>query len=579
MATRDKYILEIETEQARRGLNSVDAAAVGLGQRLGGLKTIAAGALAGLGVAKAVGKIGDTITDMDNLAKSAQRVGAAGDEADFQGFQVASRILDEMGLSSEQSDRALDNLNKRLSQAATTGKGQAAASFEKLRDVLTNTDGSLKSLPERFEAVAQAMQDGRADITDARNILGDVVGPIIQGGFERLAANGTSAAEALADVKANSNIISLESAENAEAFGDTLGRLKDVSNSIFTELVSKLLPTLNQLAEGALERLPGIIEGVKNAFQNLEPVFSLIGTVLSELVFPIMQKVFEVLGLIAQAIAPLIDFALPALEAGFNLIATAIGFVIEKITAVLDFFGRVIAKAREMGAAVKEAFNNMTGGIVGKAKDAWQGVTGWFGRMYDDVVGNSFVPDMARDVLSSFDLMGSGMIDSISATIGKVIPAFQNVANSIADRFQQITGISLSSVQNQVQTISNSIFSSISNLASSVSSRLSSIMGSIRNTAGRVGDFFGGFSFSNPFAGFFAKGGFIPKGQFGVVGEAGPELVSGPAQVTPMNQMQPQAVTYNINAVDASSFRSLLARDPSFVHAVVQRGQLIGGRR
>jgi len=137
----------------------------------------------------------------------------------------------------------------------------------------------------------------------------------------------------------------------------------------------------------------------------------------------------------------------------------------------------------------------------------------------------------------------------------------------------------LQSVRNQVSTVSNSIYNSISSLASSVSSRLSSIMGSIRSAAGRVGDFFGGFSFSNPFAGFFAKGGFIPKGQFGVVGEAGPELVSGPAQVTPMSQMQPQQVTYNINAVDASSFRALLARDPSFVHAVVQRGQLIGGRR
>jgi len=63
----------------------------------------------------------------------------------------------------------------------------------------------------------------------------------------------------------------------------------------------------------------------------------------------------------------------------------------------------------------------------------------------------------------------------------------------------------------------------------------------------------------------------IPAGQFGVVGESGPELVGGPANVTPMSGMGGN-VTYNINAVDASSFRSLLAQDPEFVHRVVQRG-------
>jgi hypothetical protein len=31
-------------------------------------------------------------------------------------------------------------------------------------------------------------------------------------------------------------------------------------------------------------------------------------------------------------------------------------------------------------------------------------------------------------------------------------------------------------------------------------------------------------------------------------------------------------VTYNINAVDALSFRQLVARDPGFIHAVAQKG-------
>jgi lambda family phage tail tape measure protein len=71
------------------------------------------------------------------------------------------------------------------------------------------------------------------------------------------------------------------------------------------------------------------------------------------------------------------------------------------------------------------------------------------------------------------------------------------------------------------------------------------------------------------FGGFFATGGMIPPGRFGVVGEAGPELVQGPANVTPLGSTN---VTYNISAVDAMSFKQMIAQDPSFLYAVTQQG-------
>ena len=78
------------------------------------------------------------------------------------------------------------------------------------------------------------------------------------------------------------------------------------------------------------------------------------------------------------------------------------------------------------------------------------------------------------------------------------------------------------------------------------------------------------------FSGFFANGGMIPQGRFGIAGEAGPELIGGPASVTPMGTN----VTYNINAVDAASFKAMIARDPSFLFAVSEQGRrsLPGGR-
>jgi hypothetical protein len=99
---------------------------------------------------------------------------------------------------------------------------------------------------------------------------------------------------------------------------------------------------------------------------------------------------------------------------------------------------------------------------------------------------------------------------------------------------------------------------------------------------GAVGDLFGGGGDSGGwlsdlasgigslFGGFFADGGQLGAGKFGIAGENGPEMISGPATITPMGGST--NVTYNINAVDAASFKSMIAADPSFIHAVAQQG-------
>lgn len=81
------------------------------------------------------------------------------------------------------------------------------------------------------------------------------------------------------------------------------------------------------------------------------------------------------------------------------------------------------------------------------------------------------------------------------------------------------------------------------------------------------------FAGISKFAGMFANGGNIPAGQFGIAGEAGPELITGPATVTPNIGGGGGMVTYNINAVDARSFKELVARDPGFIHAVSEQGR------
>jgi lambda family phage tail tape measure protein len=72
----------------------------------------------------------------------------------------------------------------------------------------------------------------------------------------------------------------------------------------------------------------------------------------------------------------------------------------------------------------------------------------------------------------------------------------------------------------------------------------------------------------------FANGGIIPTNAPVIVGERGPELLMGAAgrQVVPNGQFG-GTVVYNINAVDAASFKALVARDPAFIYAVTEQGR------
>lgn len=81
----------------------------------------------------------------------------------------------------------------------------------------------------------------------------------------------------------------------------------------------------------------------------------------------------------------------------------------------------------------------------------------------------------------------------------------------------------------------------------------------------------------------FANGGNPPVGVPSIVGERGPELFvpKSAGTIVPNHQLgmgqsvvnNSTAVSYNIQAVDASSFRSLIARDPEFIHNVAEQGR------
>jgi len=89
-----------------------------------------------------------------------------------------------------------------------------------------------------------------------------------------------------------------------------------------------------------------------------------------------------------------------------------------------------------------------------------------------------------------------------------------------------------------------------------------------------------GAALSRIIGGARAAGGPVKAGKAYLVGERGPELFmpNSSGSIVPNNQLAMAGgggtnVTYNINAVDASSFRSLVARDPQFIFNVTEVGR------
>ena len=119
-------------------------------------------------------------------------------------------------------------------------------------------------------------------------------------------------------------------------------------------------------------------------------------------------------------------------------------------------------------------------------------------------------------------------------------------------------------LRSQIQTLMTNIFGSMGSGGNSNANQGGgSLLGGIGSLLGLAG------------------GGIIPSNGPVLVGERGPELLYGASgsRVVP-NAGVASNVTYNINAVDAMSFKQMLAQDPTFLYAVSEQGRrkLPGGR-
>ena len=172
--------------------------------------------------------------------------------------------------------------------------------------------------------------------------------------------------------------------------------------------------------------------------------------------------------------------------------------------------------------------------------------TGWtdaFAKYAEDA------QNAAEQAATYFDRFTKGFEDAVVALVTNGKFSFKDFANSIIADFARI----------EARKALTSVMSG--------ATPGGSVLGSL-------------FNFGKSLFG-FANGGSVQAGMPAIVGERGPELFmpSNAGKIIPNNQLGGQSqvvhttVNYAIQAVDASSFRSLVARDPSFIYAVTEQGR------
>ena len=478
--------------------------------------------------------------------------------------------------------QAFSNLQDAIANAAdafgTGGFNDALTdAINKITDFIANNQNLIKSLGENLGAAisfatknlkylaaviagvftAAAVGKIAAVVTTVKRLsdafkAAAIAGTLLQGvtgvGLVKVAAGLAAAAGAVATINAMTETAADDIDDLTESFGD----IEDSANAIPDRLSIDVDPN----TPDALSKLNSIMEDSGKSAKQLNDEMKRLRTSTSNLIADLersttdMRYEFESLNMdplqrqiadIERDIQTRIGAQIKKLEesmtsenaeaitAQINLLKEAAS---EAITTQTDLAVQSSEYQKSFAYGWNQAFQQFRDDASNAANDAatiFQGATNSINSAIDNFVetGKLSLKDLLEDIAKTAakTVLKSGVNNLLSGVIGGAMGNQQ---------------------QQQAPAPKESGFSSF-----------------LKGVGGSIG--------KKLFGGLFANGGYLPAGQFGIVGERQPEMIMGPASVRP-SANGGGAMNVVINAVDSSSFKALVARDPEFIYAVAQRG-------
>jgi hypothetical protein len=351
----------------------------------------AAGAAAIIeGVGRAVEFVGDETARLDKIAKDAQKRGFGVEE-----YQQLDHVATLTGTDIEKLSKGVNNLNVQLDAVARGGGGPAKEALDELGISFRDLRGLDPT--EQLQVISRALEDNVPTAAGRARVAFKLMG---EEGRE-LIPLFNSGADAIGEmVDSTGRLFTREELARAEAYQDALANLKKTTSDIKAGFAISAAPALQGFVELMQQAIPVVIEGVERIGQALAPAIER------------LQKAIEPL---TGGEGRLFLLYLEGVAKTAEIMAQALGFVIDKIAALIEWGARLLQWGAEVAdmfetrwpraaAAVESAFN----AILHPLDTARSIIEGIFDFLRDSGVEVDRIVSRVRQIRASLPGGGSG---------------------------------------------------------------------------------------------------------------------------------------------------------------------------
>lgn len=419
-----------DSQQILDGMSGVLDAAAASGENLGTVSTIIADAITGFGMeAKESTRVADLLTQAANS-------GTIGINDLGESFKYIAPVAGSMGLSIEDVTTALSAMSMsgiKGSQAGTSLRGvltrmvkptdQVAAAMDELGIVLTNSDGTFKSLDQ----ILSEMRGSFSGLTDEQKTYyaATLAG---QEGMSGLLSLLNMSQEEYDEIAASMDNATGVAKETAEVMRDNLSadveELMDSLESLAITLASLLVPALRDFVQWLtqlINKFTALSPETQKTILTIAGIAAAIGPVLL-----VLGKLTSSVGSIITTFGK-IPGAIANAKSAFTAVSAAIGGISAPVVAVVAAIGVLIAAFANLWKTNEEFRNNIIG-IWNEIKDT---LSGFFDGIVERLNALGFDFKNIMDVLKA----------AWDAFCSLLAPVFEGVFQNISNILKTVTGV------------------------------------------------------------------------------------------------------------------------------------------
>ena len=529
--------------------------------------------------------------------------------------------------------RQIQDIGVVLKNIVGSAEGGAMA-LQMVRDVATELPFAFEEIAGATPALAtvsgnlQELEDNTklaADIAAVTGLSFQDASSQIQRAFSAGAGSADMFREkgvlSMAGFEAGASHSIEETRKKFREFGKTIeGAAQDLNVTLtgsISQAGDRLFQFQSELGDAIVPEFTAFINGLVDIFDNNKESINAFAKSFGEGVVNAFFSVLEVgavivdfMSMLFNALKSVATFVNDKLGPVFALVFDSAAKVIGGVVEAVAFLGKGIGKLIELAGGsddVTKFFDNIQNAAEKVRKDGLDK----FGEAMDDMF-NAVPETKAQDFVAALieDLREAGRIaDEEAAKIAKALENQQEKSSVDIEAGGQKLNNSLADYKSASEELLSTFSSATEKLGDDLATALlegQDLMGSFKDFFKTVikeiiaqalrlaiiqpllSSIFGAFGFNIGFTGSGgidsitkrADGGNVMRNRPYLVGERGPELMvpltSG--SIVPNDEMTSLGgsrsfVTYNISAVDARSFKQLVAQDPEFIYNVTRVGE------